>query len=147
MTDLTVPLEYTAAGGVVTRQNHTEVLLLIRPARDEVRLPKGHVDAGETPEQAALREIAEESGYDDLELCASLGTQLVSFLANNRIVRRTEYYYLLSARSMHQCERLPEDVGQFFTVWVSWDEAQAELTFEAEQEWLRRARQIAMNNA
>jgi ADP-ribose pyrophosphatase YjhB (NUDIX family) len=40
-------------------------MLLIRPSRDEVRLPKGHVEAGETLRAAALREVAEETGYDD----------------------------------------------------------------------------------
>lgn len=137
-----VHVTYTAAGGVLTDAGAARVLLLIRPAIDEVRLPKGHIEPGETPEQAALREVAEESGYDDIEIIADLGEQLVAFPLGAKIVQRTEYYYLMRARSLHQIERPAQDAEQFFTVWAVWDEALASLTFEAEQTWLRRARSI-----
>ena len=44
------------------------VLLIERTVdgRHEVRLPKGHIDAGESAHQAALREVCEETGIDDL---------------------------------------------------------------------------------
>ncbi len=132
-------ITYEAAGGVVTRGD--EVLLLIRPERDEVRLPKGHVDAGERPEETALREVAEESGYADLEIVADLGTQLVAFVYEGRDYRRTEHYFLMHLRSLRQSPRPPEDEAQFIPAWVPWDEAESALTFEAERLWLRRARE------
>ena len=51
---------YTAAGGVVVRGE--DVLVLRRPGRDEIRLPKGHVEPGEGLAEAALRETREETG-------------------------------------------------------------------------------------
>ncbi|HOC20626.1 MAG TPA: NUDIX domain-containing protein [Anaerolineae bacterium] len=134
-------VSYTAAGGVVTDGTGEQVLLLIRPSQDEVRLPKGHIDPGETPEAAALREAIEETGYDDLEILAPLGQQLVVFSTDNSNVRRTEIFFLMRARSRHETPRPPEDEAQFFTIWVTWEEAWAHLTFEAEREWIRRARQ------
>jgi 8-oxo-dGTP pyrophosphatase MutT (NUDIX family) len=131
---------YTAAGGVVTNERGDEVLLLIRPSRDEVRLPKGHIEADEGPVRAALREVREEAGYDDLEIIADLGEQLVTFLSNEQTIRRTERYFLMRARSLARAEQPSSDELQFFAVWVPWDQAQAHLTFEAEQEWIRRAR-------
>ena len=133
-------ITYDAAGGVVTRGD--EVLLLIRPERDEVRLPKGHVDVGERPEEAALREVAEESGYADLEIVADLGTQLVAFTYRGTDYRRTEHYFLMRLRSPRRRPRPPEDEAQFIPTWVPWDEAEAALTFEAERIWLRRARAL-----
>lgn len=130
---------YTAAGGVVMSADHSEVLLLIRPERDEVRLPKGHLDPGEAPQEAALREVQEESGYADLELVAALGQQLVAFALGAATVQRTEYYYLLRARSRQQIERPPDDDAQFFSIWVSWEEALEHLTFEAERDWIHKA--------
>lgn len=131
---------YTAAGGVVSDATGELVMLLIRPSRDEVRLPKGHVEAGETLRAAALREVAEETGYDDLEIIAPLGSQLVAFPMGNRSIKRTETLFLMRVRSKHQIER-PQVDEQFFPVWVSWDEALGHLTFEAEREWVRRGLQ------
>ncbi|WP_119421171.1 NUDIX hydrolase [Desertibaculum subflavum] len=56
----------THAGTVVFRKaEHGLEFLLVRPKRGgaEWVLPKGHIEAGEGPEQAALRETAEETGF------------------------------------------------------------------------------------
>lgn len=50
-----------AAGGVVLRADGS-ILLVHRPRYDDWTLPKGKLDPGETFEQAALREVEEETG-------------------------------------------------------------------------------------
>lgn len=141
-----VHISYTASGGVVTNAEGTHVLLLIRPERDEVRLPKGHVEPEEALADAALREVIEEAGYDDLEIITDLGEQLVAFPLGDKAVQRTEHYFLMRARTLHQTERPQPDDQQFFTIWVPWDEALTHLTFEAEQMWIRRARRRMEQN-
>ena len=140
MSATNTPVTYTAAGGVVISPSGEEILLLIRPSRDEVRLPKGHVEPGEAALETALREVREESGYAELDPISDLGEQLVTFLLDDQRIERTEHYFLIQARSMARVTRPSHDVQQFFTVWVSWSQAEAHLTFEAEQEWVRRAR-------
>jgi 8-oxo-dGTP pyrophosphatase MutT (NUDIX family) len=135
-------ITYTAAGGVLVNQNDNRVLILIRPSRDEVRLPKGHVETGENPEATALREVKEESGYSDIAVIKPLGEQLVVFQYNGHQIHRKEYYYLMSARSKQQIPRSLEDANQFYPTWVDWDQATSAITFEAECEWLRRARSV-----
>ncbi len=49
-----------AAGGVVVREGR--VAIVHRPRYDDWSLPKGHVDDGESWEDAALREVEEECG-------------------------------------------------------------------------------------
>jgi 8-oxo-(d)GTP phosphatase len=54
-----------AAGGVVCRpgpDGRIEVAIVHRPVQDDWTLPKGKLNGGETPEQAALREVFEETG-------------------------------------------------------------------------------------
>jgi len=55
-----------AAGGIVCRESssgETEIVVVHRPAYDDWTLPKGKVDSDETPEECALREVKEETGF------------------------------------------------------------------------------------
>jgi 8-oxo-dGTP pyrophosphatase MutT (NUDIX family) len=132
-------ITYHAAGGVVVDESRAHVLVLIRPARDEIRLPKGHMEPGESPQETALREVREEAGYADLEILADLGEQMVAFAHEERAILRIEHYYLMEIRSRQEIERPDGDTAQFFTYWATWQEAGQSLTFAAEQEWLQRA--------
>ena len=128
---------YHAAGGVVIHQDR--MLLLERPARNELRLPKGHVEEGESVTMAALRETSEESGYADLSLSADLGSQVVEFEYKDNHVVRTEHYFLLKLVSERCIQRSAQDEAQFRPVWLPLGEAPEQLTFPAEQQVARRA--------
>ena len=133
-------VRYTAAGGVVVHDGR--VLVLRRPGRGEVRLPKGHVEPGEEVQATALRETREESGYANLVVKADLDTQVVEFDHEGRYVVRTERYFLMALAD--DADSAP--VGgeeQFEPDWLTWDDALATLTFEAEREWVRRARAMS----
>lgn len=54
------------AGGILIRDNNgaTEIYVIHRPRYDDWSVPKGHVDDGELPADAALREVAEETGIE-----------------------------------------------------------------------------------
>lgn len=128
---------YVAAGGVVIHDGR--VLLLDRPSRNEVRLPKGHVDPGETDDVAALRETAEETGYAQLTIVADLGSKIVEYDFRGRHYRRTEHYYLVRLDGQQQVERPPADVLNFRPFWVELAQAPALLTYAAEQATVRDA--------
>lgn len=128
---------YTAAGGVVIHDG--KMLLLDRPTRGEIRLPKGHIEAGETPMEAALRETEEESGYADLEVVTDLGSQVVEFVYKGNEVMRVEHYFLMRLRSDWQVPRNAQDHGQFRPLWLPIEDAPSQLTYAAEQETARRA--------
>ena len=145
-------IEYTTGGGVVIEGLQTgaspvvgpengpaRMLILDRPARGEVRLPKGHIDPGETAAETALREVAEETGYEDLEIVADLGVRTVEFDYGTDHYRRQEHYFVMRLRSQRQRPRPPHDAEQFRVLWVPLAEAPGLLTFPAEQEVARDA--------
>ena len=144
-------VHYRAAGGVVL-DDEGKVLLLDRHVlRDgksvfEVRLPKGHIESGETPEEAAVREVCEESGYCDLQIVADLGERHVAFAYKNKYVERDEHYFLMRLtqpdRQASQPKSEHSEEALFSPRWAaSLEEAEALLTYEAEKAFVRRARQ------
>ncbi len=134
-------VRYAAAGGVVVQRDvlqdlpaaETHLLLLDRPRRAEVRLPKGHIDPGESAEEAALRETCEESGYCDLDVLADLGRRTVEFEYKGRHYERDDHYFLMRLLSARQIARPASDARQFRVVWAPLSEACGRLTFEIEQ--------------
>jgi 8-oxo-dGTP pyrophosphatase MutT (NUDIX family) len=134
-------IRYQAAGGVVVDGadiDGARVLVLLRPGRAEIRLPKGHIEKGEKARETALREVAEESGYTDLSIRADLGAQTVEFDYRDTHVIRDERYFLIDLHSPRQIVRNAHEL-QFTPNWMGWDEALSKLTFQAEREWVRRA--------
>ena len=135
-------VEYTAAGGVVVYGG--KALVLYRPSRNEVRLPKGHLDEGEDFETAAKREVTEESGYANLNVLADLGSQRVEFSWEGKSIQRTEVYFLMG---LEEKDFGSKGIGEeeFEPRWITFDEALFKLSFEAEREWIRRGKSVASN--
>ena len=141
--------EYYETGGGVVLNERDEVLLLERHVtrdeglRHELRLPKGHIDPGESPAEAALREVCEESGYCGLTILAALEMESVTYEHRRRFVTRDEHYFLM--RLTDPTRREPQvnpnsEEALFQPRWArDFDEAVALLTYEAEQNVARRA--------
>lgn len=92
--------EETSAGGVVVDRAGAEprVLLIGRRGRRSGELvwllPKGHLDPGETAEQAAVREVAEETGIRT-RIAGGLGAIDYWFTLDDTRVHKTVHHYLL----------------------------------------------------
>jgi len=145
--------QYRAAGGVVL-DDRGRVLLIERDIEregrtvHEVRLPKGKLEAGETDEQAAVREVGEETGYRDVEIIADLGENQVAFDRAGVWTKRDERYFLMrltSDRYAGQDMKPGSEEALFEPTWAAnFDEAEQRLTFAGEREFIRRASE-AMN--
>jgi ADP-ribose pyrophosphatase YjhB (NUDIX family) len=133
-------VRYDTAGGVLV---DGERVLLLRTARyGDLRLPKGHIQEGESPREAALREVVEESGYADLEIVADLGERDAEFDAGEQHIVRHEHYFLMRLRSQRQVARAPGE-DDFTPEWHRWEEAIAGLAFDEERRWVVQARERA----
>ena len=142
--------KYQAAGGVVVREDQqgTWFLLLEIEGRTELRLPKGHVEPGETIEQAAVREVQEETGYAEVEIAASLGSITHSFfnVRKGAQVTRTESYFLMRLTGEHAYAGPNFDHEKFVRRWVICEQAEKVLSYEVEREFARRASRALAGN-
>ncbi len=91
-----------SAGGIAIRiENGIAYAACIgrrnRAGRLEWCLPKGHIERGETPEQAAVREVAEETGIE-AEILQSLGIIDYWFTGDDRRVHKVVHHFLLEAK-------------------------------------------------
>src|SRR6202045_924602 len=92
----------TSAGGLVVdgldgpRDSQVAALIgrIDRRGRTLWSLPKGHIELGETAEQTAIREVAEETGIQG-DVLASLGSIDYWFVTEGRRVHKTVHHYLL----------------------------------------------------
>ena len=104
--------------------------------RETVRLPKGKVETGETPEQAALREVSEEAGLE-AEIVAPLTTLSYDYNENESLVSKQVHFYLMKHVSGTPHAR----DGELLNVrWCSFEEALDTLTFDGERLAAERAR-------
>ena len=138
---------YQAAGGVVV-DLRSWVLLIERTVdgRHEIRLPKGHIDPDESPEDAARREVCEETGYCDVQIVHDLGWSTTSFeTAQTRVVRDERYFLMALGSDQRQPPQFQTAAEALYSNrWAgSFDEAEALLTFQGEQAVVHQARAAA----
>jgi 8-oxo-dGTP pyrophosphatase MutT (NUDIX family) len=98
-------------------------------------LPKGHIEVGETAEQTAIREVAEETGVQGRVL-AALGSIDYWFVTEGRRVHKTVHHYLMRFCSGELCD---DDVEVAEVAWVPIGQLASRLAYADE----RRLAQVA----
>ncbi len=127
-----------SAGGVVVRGSEVVVIVPTRRAADGSRvlaLPKGHVDPGETPLQAAEREVREETGILAEPVC-ELGQARYWYRRDGRTIGKSVSFYLFAYRDGDTAEH-DDEVEE--ARWIGLSEAQTALTHAAEREMVTLA--------
>ena len=85
------------AGGIVFRRDKkgNVEMLLIQDHKDRWTIPKGHIEQGETAQQAAKREIGEEAGLNDVEVLGWLGKIHFRYRRVDKLVLISQQVYLM----------------------------------------------------
>ncbi|HEV8658617.1 MAG TPA: NUDIX hydrolase [Thermoanaerobaculia bacterium] len=130
--------EHSSGGAVVTTRNGAAYVALIATrGRTRWGLPKGAVGQGETSEQAALREVLEETGLQ-AEIVKLLDTIEYFFRAGDTLIHKRVDFYLMRYLAGDLKPQLSEvdDVE-----WVELSEAIERASFESERKLLAAALQ------
>jgi 8-oxo-dGTP pyrophosphatase MutT (NUDIX family) len=120
------------AGSIVVRLDRKEPQVLLVTAKRNPKnwiFPKGHIEKGETPEAAAIREMREEAGVVGTVI-GPAGVAEYSFLGARA---RVEYYLV----RLTQEEGPPEDGRS--RIWCGLDEALERLSYKNNRKLLRKA--------
>lgn len=118
-----------SAGGVVIRVlDEAAHILLIRDPYRKWGLPKGHLEPEESPEDAALREVREETGLTSLVLGPDLGEIDWVFRLKGRKIHKFCRFYLMSAPRGRARPQLAEGITE--VRWLPVDQAVATVSYE-----------------
>ena len=130
-----------SAGGVVYRGDELVVCVPVKRAADGRRvlgLPKGHPEAGETMEAAALREVREEAGVS-AELGEHLGEVAYTYERKGRRRHKQVSFWLMRYAGGDPADH---DHEMEEARWMSFDEAVDALSYDGEREIVARARAL-----
>ena len=120
--------EVSAGGVVVRRETDGFRYLLIRDGHRNWGFPKGHLDGSESPEQAARREIGEETGLHELDVLESLGEIDWYFRHRGRLIHKFCHFFLVSSEHGDPVPQREEGISA--CVWLTFVEAEARLTHD-----------------
>jgi len=128
-----------SAGGVVVRHiGGVPHVLVIRDPYRNWGLPKGHLENGEGPGEAAVREVAEETGLADLTLGGELATIDWHFRSGGRLVHKFCVFYLMSSEEGEPTPEIAEGITE--CLWVRLADAESHITYDNAREVVRLAR-------
>ena len=130
--------EHSSGGAVISTEGGTaRVALIATRGKTRWGLPKGAVSEGETSEQAALREVLEETGLQ-AEIVKPLDTIEYFFRAGDTLIRKRVDFYLMRYVAGTLTPQLSEvdDVE-----WVELSEAIERASFESERKLLEAAQE------
>jgi 8-oxo-dGTP pyrophosphatase MutT (NUDIX family) len=137
----------TSAGGVVFRMTPgpdggvaRPLFLLIRDSYRNWGFPKGHVEPGERPDVAALREVAEETGLRDISLRGAVETIDWYFRFRGRLIHKVCHFFLMETDRAETSPQRTEGITA--CRWAGYDEARDVIAYANARNVLRRANEM-----
>ena len=133
--------EETSAGGVVYRVvDGLPLYLLIRDSYRNWGFPKGHVEHGELPDGAALREVSEETGLSDLAMRGLIETIDWHFRFRGKLIHKICHFYLMETVESTTSPQRTEGITA--CRWLPFGAAEEMISYANARDVLRKARAL-----
>ena len=133
--------EETSAGGVVYRVvDGLPLYLLIRDSYRNWGFPKGHVEQGELPDGAALREVSEETGLSDLAMRGLIETIDWHFRFRGKLIHKICHFYLMETVESTTSPQRTEGITA--CRWLPFGAAEELISYANARDVLRKARTL-----
>lgn len=130
-----------AAGGVVIKKERARPrVLLIKDSYGRWTWPKGHIEKGEFPQSAALREIKEETGQKNIEIVKELGKQEYYFTFKGEIIFKTVHVFLIKASGREKIIVQTSEIQKAKWFWP--EKAVEKIEYKGSRALLRKGIQI-----
>lgn len=131
----------TSAGGVVYRlDGGAPLYLLIRDSYQNWGFPKGHLEQGERAEDAALREVSEETGLSSVALRGMIETIDWYFRFRGRLIHKVCHFFLMETEEAHTLPQRTEGITA--CQWAGYEEASSVISYTNARLVLRRAQEM-----
>ena len=140
--------KHFVATGFVMNLDHSKMLMVHHKKLNKWAAPGGHIEADETPTEAALREIFEETGVkatilenENAQLCPKIGTEtqlttpyvmLSEYVPEHGVVKahyHLDFVFLCEADENERIERQEIEVNE--VKWMTWQEIMEINTFDS----------------
>ncbi len=133
--------EETGPGGVVYRVvDGSPLYLLIRDSYRNWGFPKGHVEKGELPDDAALREVSEETGLSDLAMRGLIETIDWHFRFRGKLIHKICHFYLMETVESTTSPQRTEGITA--CRWLPFGAAGELISYANARDVLRKARTL-----
>jgi 8-oxo-dGTP pyrophosphatase MutT (NUDIX family) len=121
------------------------LFLLIRDSYKNWGFPKGHLEVDEPPELAALREVQEETGLDDLALRGEIDTIDWFFRFRGRLIHKVCHFYLMESAAADTSPQREEGITA--CRWATMADALQSISYANARAVLERAAAIVESGA
>lgn len=122
---------------VVRRVEESHRVLVIRDPYGQWGLPKGHVEEGEEPPEAAVREVREETGLERVELGPVIDTVDWYFRSEETLVHKYCTFYLMHSPKGEVEPEVEEGITE--CVWLPMEPAVERVSYDDTREVVRQA--------
>jgi len=131
----------TSAGGVVFRRaDGVTRFLVIRDSYKNWGFPKGHLEPGEPPAEAARREVTEETGLEDLGLHGPIKVIDWYFRFRGKTIHKYCHFFLFESKRGDPVPQVAEGITE--CAWHPLEEALRTISYDNARDVLRRAAEM-----